>query len=84
MHIEIDIIVLGIAIHIIWLMGLDKLGSLFLRKKKAMTGQYIFFLGLLTITGIFLKENYIVRAVIQQSLLVLFFFFIFCGNRWEN
>ena len=84
MHIEIDIIVLGIAIHIIWLMGLDKLGSLFLRKKKAMTGQYIFFLGLLTITGIFLKENYIVRAVIQQSLLVLFFFFIFCGNRWEK
>ena len=84
MHIEIDIIVLGIAIHIMWLMGLDKLGSLFLRKKKAITGQYIYFLGLLTFTGIFLKENYIVRAVIQQSLLVLFFFFIFCGNRWEK
>ena len=85
MRVEIDMLfVLNIVMHTIRLVGLDKLGSMFYPKKKAVAGQYICFLGLLTITGIFLKDNYMVRSVVQQSLLILFFFLIFRGNCWEK
>lgn len=85
MRVEIDMLfVLSIAIHMIWIMGLGKLGSMFFRKKKSIAGQYICFLGLLTMTGIWLKNNYMVRSFVQQTLLMLFFFLIFHGNRWEK
>lgn len=76
--------ILGIVVHMIWLIGLGKLGSMFFRKKKAIAGQYICFLGLLTIMGIWLTNNYMVRSIVQQTLLMLFFFLIFRGNRWEK
>lgn len=85
MRVEIDMLfVLNTVMHMIGLVGLDKLGSRFFPKKKAIAAHYICFLGLLTITGIFIKDNYMVGSVVQQSLFILFFYLIFCGNCWEK
>lgn len=83
--VEIDMLfVLGIVVRMIWLIGLGKMGSMFFRKKEAVAGQYICFLGLLTITGIWLTNNYMVSSITQQTLLMIFFFLIFHGNSWEK
>ena len=85
MSVEIDMLfVLGIVVYMIWLIGLDKLGSMFFRKKETIVGKYICFWGLLTITGIWLTNDYMVRSFVQQTLLMLFFYLIFHGNRWEK
>ncbi len=85
MSVEIDVLfVLDIVIHMIWFIGLGKLGSMFFRKREAIASQYIYFLGLLTIMEIWLTNNYMVRAIVQQTLLMLFFFKLFRGNRWEK
>ena len=78
------IVIYGIIVHILWLIGLEKLGSIFFRKKGTITVPYICFFVLLTITEIWLPDNYMVYSIAQQTLRILFFFLIFHGNRWEK
>lgn len=85
MRVEIDVFfVLGIVVHIIWLMGLGKLGSMFFKKRESIAGYSICFLGFLTATGIWRTDNYMVHAIVQQTVLMVFFYLIFRGNRWEK
>lgn len=78
------IVIFSIIVHILWLIGLGKLGSIFFRKKGTITVPFIFFFVLLTITEIWLPDNYMVYSIAQQTLRILFFFLIFHGNRWEK
>lgn len=78
------IVIFGIIVHILWLIGLEKLGSIFFRKKGTIMVPFIFFFVLLTFTEIWLLDNYMVYSIAQQTLRILFFFLIFHGNRGEK
>lgn len=79
-----ELFILNIVICVMWFASLDKLGSTFFRKNSTM-GKYIC-LGfyLLAITNIWETGNYMVSAIAQQTLFILFFFMIFRGDRWEK
>ncbi|MCM1237154.1 MAG: ATP-binding protein [Ruminococcus flavefaciens] len=84
-NVGIDVLFIwGMVIHMIWLIGLDKLGSVFFQKKESTAGQYICFWGLLTFIEIWLANSYMVKNIVQQTLLMLFFFLIFRGDCWEK
>lgn len=77
-------VIYNIIVCIVCLIGLEKLGSMFFRKKGTITGQYICFLALYTILKMLLPDNYMIFSIVKQTLLLLFFFLIFYGNRWEK
>lgn len=70
----------GLFIHLLWLMGLWKLGGMFFRKKGKIAGCAICFFGLLTVLGICQSGNYLLGAVMKQMLLIVFFYLAFCGD----
>lgn len=76
--------ILGIIIYEIWLLCLGKLGSIYFRKKDSTVGKYICFLVLLVIVDTWATDNYMISSITQQALLMLFFFMIFRGDRWEK
>lgn len=84
MRVEIDMLfVLNIVMHTIRLVGLDKLGSMFYPKRR-LSQVNIFAFGTTYDYGNFSKRQLHGSSVVQQSLLILFFFLIFRGNCWEK
>lgn len=85
MGVEINVFfILSIILYMIYLVSLSKLGGIFFRKKGNLAGKYICLLSLLVITNIWAAGNYLVSSILQQGLLILFFFIIFYGNGWEK
>ncbi len=78
------VFILSILVCAIWLISLSKLGRIFFQKKGGLIGKSICILGLLALTKGLTADNYMVSSLIQQSLLILFFFLIFRGNSWEK
>lgn len=75
---------LSIIIHMVQLICLGWLGSIFFRKRERTAGKFILFLCLLTLAQIWTADNYLIYSIAQQMLLILFFYMIFCGNHWEK
>lgn len=84
MKIEIYRLIFTAVVYLIWLMCLNQLGCMLLRKGKNRAIKYIIFLCLLVIVEIFTIGNHLAYSLIQQTLLICYCAMVLCGNTWER